>query len=261
MAALMRRIKHIYRSLVDRPYAKHSIIAKQYNIQSILGMGSFGIIYLCEDQKTSTECVLKQMRPSKRQNKDIHSMYHDEADILGSLEHHGIPKLLRTFIFDQHFFFAMEYIDGTNLEDILFHDNYRFSEKEALQLLDRLLNIIEYLHSQEVVHGDIRIPNVMITSHQLYLIDFGLAVSLKNKTGNQITKLIQSDFYDLGDFLLYLLYSSYDTVSKKDKPWKEELNIQNRTEQLINRLLNIESPYPHIQALRQDLHQAIAKFY
>ncbi|WP_347551207.1 protein kinase [Pseudalkalibacillus hwajinpoensis] len=256
-----RRIKHLYQFFVDRPYSPQFLIGNQYEVIRVIGMGSYGITYLCENKQTRGMCVLKQMRPSKLKNRETSSSYQIEAEMLASLEHDGIPKLRDAFHFKNNQFLVMDYIEGINLEDLLFDKHYRFNELESLEFLDYLVDIIAYLHTQKVSHGDIRIPNVMVKNTQLYVIDFGLAVSMKNKSDQEVLELIQKDLYDLGDFLLFLLYSSYDQISRNDSPWTEELTIHYSTEQLIKRLLQIEPAFESIYQVRDQLHKILIEHH
>ncbi|MCA0992173.1 serine/threonine protein kinase [Pseudalkalibacillus hwajinpoensis] len=250
-------MKHLYRFFVDRPYKPQFLIANQYEVKRVIGMGSYGITYLSKNKKTRERCVVKQIRPSKLKNSNT-SFYQMEAEILASLDHGSIPKLHDAFLFNRNQFLVMDYIEGVNLEDLLFDQYNRFNELESLEFLKGLIDIVAYLHMHEISHGDLRIPNVMVKNAQLYVIDFGLAVSLKNKSDQETLELIQKDLYDLGDFLLFLLYSSYDPTSRKDRPWTEELSIHPATEHFIKRLLQIETGFKSIYQVRDYLNKTIS---
>ncbi len=252
-----RRIKHLYQFFVDRPYKPQFLIANQYEVIRVIGMGSYGLTYLCENIETSELCTVKQIRPSKLKNSET-SSYHLEVELLASIDHVGIPKLHDAFHFKSNQFMVMDYIDGVNLEDLLFDKHYRFNELESLGFLNNLVDIIVYLHKHAISHGDLRIPNVMVKNAQLYVIDFGLAVSLKDKSEQEVLELIQKELYDLGDFLLFLLYSSYDQISRKERPWTEELTIHPDTKHLIKRLLQIETGFENIYQLRDHLHKMLS---
>lgn len=260
MIAILHRLKKTYRLLVDRPYRAQSIVADRYRILKILGMGSFGITYLCKDLTSGTNCVLKQMRPSKHKNKSGQQIYHNEISILGSLDHPCIPKLYHHFSYGNHLFYSMEFIDGSNLEDVLFAEQSKFKEKDALLVLKQMLDIMEYLHLRGIVHKDIRIPNMMLSEEKLFLIDFGLAskLGIRAESMEEREELIQDDFYDLGDILLYLLYSSYMSPNKKSRPWTEELILQTSTRHMLERLLAIKEPYKNASEIRKDLSKCVS---
>ncbi|WP_186577900.1 serine/threonine protein kinase [Aquibacillus kalidii] len=249
-------MKRGYRLLVDRHYKKNDLIHNRYKIESFIGIGSYGMTYLCRDSKEDNLCVLKQMTKSKRRQ-EISRVYQKETDILGKLHHPRIPSLLEKFTIDKHDFYTMELIDGENLEEILFYEKGKFNETKCLEMFKELVEITSYIHSKEVVHGDIRIPNVIMKDSALYLIDFGLAEELGNCSRNDKVALLREDYYDLGDFLLFLLYSTYHSSIKRGRSWMEELEIHPKTSHLLKRLLGIEQPYSDTAEVMEDVVQVL----
>ncbi|MGP4041134.1 protein kinase domain-containing protein [Gracilibacillus sp. D59] len=242
-------IKKLWQTLMDKTFSPIHILANRYKVEKVLGEGSYGIVYLCWDLNTSGKCVVKQMRKSKR--KENETMYKQETAVLSILNHPSIPKLMETFTYQNNMFFAMEFIDGENLEDLLFTKKKQYQEKEALLFFKELLEIVQHIHKKGVAHGDIRIPNVIMNNERLFLIDFGLSQNLHKKN-------VQDDFYDLGDFLLFILYSTYDAPSKKNQPWTKELNLQTNTTCILKKLLQIEEPYQNVNDILQDVNHAIS---
>ena len=81
---------------------------------------------------------------------------------------------------------------GDSLEELFSKCNRKFSLKTALMLADQMINRIEYVHSKNFVHRDIKPDNFLIgidkTFKYVYIIDFGLAKKYKDlKTGQHIT--------------------------------------------------------------------------
>lgn len=256
---------------MDRPYRPGTLIFNRYAIVQILGMGSYGITYLCKDQMDGRLCVLKQVKPSKRKGDKGYPVYQRETKILRRLNHPAIPKLYDSFEDRGQLFFTMEYVEGANLEDYLFEQQGSFSEEEALCLVKDVLDIIQYVHEQGIVHRDVRIPNVIKGRDRLYLIDFGLARYL-GESPTSIAKDLEeypmekqlkrevefkSDFYAMGHFLLFLLYSTFDPQEKPPGTWEEELEISEKTRKLIKRLLQMDAPYEDDDQLRRALESAI----
>ncbi|MBM7579668.1 serine/threonine protein kinase [Jeotgalibacillus terrae] len=252
-------IKKARQKIMDHQYLINEVLADRYKIEKVLQNGSYGIIYLCEDLHTGTQCVVKQMRKSK--GKENTENYHQETTILQQLSHPGIPALIETFSFEDKQFFSMEFVEGKNVEDTLFATGQQYTEKECLEIVRKLTGIVCYIHQQGVYHGDIRIPNVLLHHSHLYLIDFGLASNLHTdkRLKKQQALLAQDDFFDVGDFLLFLLYSSYDGKIKKRGSWTEELSLHPQTTLLLKRLLNITEPYQQCEEIQSDLEKAISQ--
>lgn len=272
MKTLLNWLETLYSLCVDRPFRTGTVIAGHYEILLCLGMGSYGISYLCRDRRTGQRCVLKQVKPSKKGSRKGAPIYEYETSLLAALDHPCIPKLLATFRHQGHLFFAMEYMDGKNLEDVLFELGKSFTEREALLVIRELLEIIAYLHERRIIHRDVRIPNVILSQGRLCLIDFGLARYLGDKPTAAADDLgsypsekrlkreiaYKSDFYALGHFLLFLLYSTYETEEDtEERNWDEELSLSPLTKRLLQRLLQDETPYEHVAELRVELEAAI----
>lgn len=256
--------------VLDRPYTCRTILNDQYEIVKVLGMGSYGISYLSRDQKDGKLCVLKQVKPSKKRTKEGLEAFQYETSLLQQLNHPSIPSFYQWFRYRSDYFFSMEYMPGRNFEDLIFEDNVEFSEQQSLHIILKLLSIVEYLHENHVIHRDIRLPNVIIMNGELKLIDFGLARRLGDSSESvcgsdapvekQLRREIncKSDFYALGHFLLFLLYTTYVPChSSNSGGWEEELKLSVWTRNFIRRLLQLDAAYSDIAELRGDLFKAI----
>ncbi|RDW19424.1 protein kinase [Oceanobacillus chungangensis] len=247
---------------MDRPYKVGATINDCYEVRRIIGSGSFGIVYLCKDLRTNDNLVVKQLRPSKQRFKSEIKLFENEIYILRKLDNEYMPRLYEAFLREGSYFYVMTFIDGYDLDEQLFSKKKSFSESESLLFLLQLLELVEYLHERDIYHQDLRIPNILLKINHPYLIDFGLArqvdsTSSSNKNKSLILELKQQDYFDLGDILLFLLYSTYPSKNKKALPWTEELSLNRGTVHLLKRLLKIERPYSNTKEISADLHTAI----
>ncbi|MDF2714474.1 MAG: hypothetical protein K0R28_1399 [Paenibacillus sp.] len=273
------RLKRLREFVLDRPFQPGTIIRGRYSIRQVLGIGSYGISYLCEDTAANRQtCVMKQVKPSKRAGRTGLPVYEREAAVLGKLDHPGIPKLLDRFEERNHLFICMEYKEGRNLEDLIMADGVVFTVPNALQLIKGVAGILEYVHSRHIVHRDVRIPNVILQPDgQTALIDFGLACPVsaggrlpfeeedgsdKYAEEKRIRRkpVFASDFYALGHSLLFLLYTGYEEKSgQAELGWEEELRLHPDVRRFIRRLLQLDQPYDTIAELRNELDELIEK--
>ncbi|MEW9668559.1 serine/threonine protein kinase [Ammoniphilus sp. 3BR4] len=263
LAYLRQWLTEIRSALVDRPLTQGTVLKERYQVIKLLGMGSYGMSYLCLDLQLGTDCVVKQVKPSLRKSEKGLQSYEYETDILNRLRHPAIPAFYERFTHLDHLFYAMEYIPGGNLEDLIFEDQRKFTEREAVELLLQLVEITAYLHEHQLIHRDIRIPNLILYHGQLKLIDFGLARSLQAPEENIADHMIEkqlrrqidvkSDFYAMGHVLLFLLYSNYTAEDEKERSWEEELDLFPITKSILCKLLQIDLPYQEIQELKSDL--------
>jgi len=249
--------KFLLKWIYDRPLEKGALLGDTFRIDKCVGMGGYGIIYKCTNIETGKKVVAKQLRPSKALKKKERLRFLSEMDLLSSLNHKQIPRLLDTIHTNKETFYIMEHVEGLNIEDLLFYKKRTFSELEALRIIDKLLTAVDYLHSENIFHDDIRPPNILLQEDKLFLIDYGLAKKvIDSKTAAERK---QDDFYDIGECLLFLLYSSYTGKRKRKGTWLEELALNEATVKLLKKLLGIEEGYRDVQSVREDVDETIKK--
>jgi casein kinase 1 len=208
-----------------------SKVGGKYILGRKLGSGSFGEIYLAVHEQTGREFAVK-MESSRCKHPQL--LY--EAKLLRHLQ--GATGIANVYYADIEGDFNVMVMDllGPSLEDLFNYCNRKLSLKTVLNLADQMLDRVEYLHSKNFIHRDIKPDNFLVGSGKrnrtLYMIDFGLAKRYrdprthqhipykenKNLTGtaryasvNAHLGLEQSrrdDLESIGYVLLYLLIGS-----------------------------------------------------
>ena len=204
-------------------------------VLSRLGSGRYGVCYLVR-REDGALAVLKRFR---RRDPAEHGW---EAVILSQLRHPAVPELLGVCVLPRHYGFWLEYMPGKSLERLLFRDRRVFSDREIFQIGGQLLDTLAYLHSRGVVHGDVRLANLLWDGERLSLLDFGLS---------RYAGAGPAPEYDLpfaGEVLLYLLYSRYR--GPKDGVWYEQLPLSPGQRDFLRRLMGLEAPFPTLQVLQ-----------
>lgn len=254
--------------LCERRYRPRMMLHDRYEIMRELGMGSYGITYVALDMQTNTQVVIKQMRTTRK--KQIKESFLREATILQHLTHPQIPSLYETFLERGMMHLVMEYIDGETVESLIFEAGKTYMEQEALALLKRVLEVVQFIHEKGIVHRDLRIPNILLKNDRVYIIDFGLARFLGEKPPLADTyplekKLrrdidVKSDIYALGHFLLFLLYSSYEPNTEEERSWEEELSLSVPVRTMLRKMLQIDQPYRDIIELMEEIEQTMERW-
>ncbi len=113
-----------------------------------------------------------------------------EYRILKSLEHNNIIKALEFFHEDDQYALVMEDIGGISLREVF--DKFRGDYARILQLAIQISNALGYIHSQNIVHKDLKPENIVINIAQgsVQIIDFGLASEILNWEQNGNNKKI-----------------------------------------------------------------------
>ncbi|MGL5353315.1 MAG: protein kinase family protein [Clostridium sp.] len=216
-----------------------------YTIEAPIGEGRYGMCFTAYST-SGKKVVIKKFKPKMFKSNSNKNAY--EAIILSNLKDYRVPELLGVINENGFYGFVLELKEGFTVKDMLFKNKHIFSKAEFYQIGLKLIRIIKYLHENNVVHKDIRIPNVMINNDEVYLIDFGLA-----RWHDDIIYPFDIDFSYLGDFLLYILYSSFKSKKKiSRKPWYVELTLTNDQKVFLKKLLGIEIKYKSIQDIEMD---------
>ncbi|MDM5188542.1 protein kinase [Bacillus sp. DX4.1] len=254
----------------DRPLRLGTIVAQRYRIESVIGMGSYGFTYIVNDLQLQEKKVLKQLRQSKQRYSSGRKSFAYEQMILKQLEHREIPSLYDQFIWKKQPFFVMEHMPGKNFEDFIFIEGHVYEEREVFRILYKVLELVGYFHSKGIIHRDLRIPNILMQDDRIFIIDFGLARPMGEKDerasfyeGEQAHMReihYRSDFYALGHFVLFLLYSGYDSAEIEEKPWYEELQLEEYSCEVILRMLQMKQPYyENVQDVMKDVRHVLEK--
>lgn len=213
---------------------------QNYTIESRLGGGRYGVCFLAHD-RDGQKVVLKRFR--KHEFRKNLSDNHHEAVVLSGLDHPAVPKLLGVINARQGYFFVLEYKKGLSLRQLLFSRHHIFSDDEIFRIGAQLADILVYIHSRSVIHGDLSISNIVYDGNRVSLLDFGLA---RYMNASDITPSL--DHACFGNVLLYLLYSGYS--GKKYGAWYEELDLDKDRAHFLKRLLQIEEGFADTEKMR-----------
>jgi formylglycine-generating enzyme required for sulfatase activity/predicted Ser/Thr protein kinase len=156
----------------------------RYEIIEVLGNGGFGITHKATDtQKPSKPiCVVKELLP-QHHNTFAANFFEKEARILEVLGTHSqIPHLLAYFEENQKFYIVQEFIQGQCLDKEIIPGK-RLSEGYVAKLLQDVLEVLAFVHQQQVIHRDIK-PQNLIRRQQdgkVCLIDFGIVKEIASQ--------------------------------------------------------------------------------
>lgn len=156
------------------------LLGGRYQVVDILGTGGFGQTYVAQDihRPGNPQCVVKHLKPASSNSSFLQNarrLFQSEAQTLERLgDHEQIPRLLAYFEENQEFYLVQDFIQGHPLSVELLPGRC-WSESRVYQMLIEVLDILEYVHSQGVIHRDIK-PNNLIQRQEdgkLVLVDFG----------------------------------------------------------------------------------------
>lgn len=163
----------------------------RYRITQALPPGGFGLTYIAEDIKRpgNPPCVVKQLWPLRNDPSTLQisrRLFKTEAETLERLGHHDqIPRLFAYFEDNQEFYLVQEFIPGQTLDKILLMGQPLPSD-QVLNHLTQVLEILVFVHGQQVIHRDIKPSNLIRrqTDGKIVLIDFGAVKEVVSQTLN-----------------------------------------------------------------------------
>jgi CHASE2 domain-containing sensor protein len=162
-----------------------TLLKGQYRIKKVLGSGGFGKTYIANDTRRRQTCVVKHFQPTLRDESVLYTarrLFKAEAQTLGQLgSHERIPGLVDFFEEQQEFYLVQEFIDGTPLDQRI-KAGKLMDEAEVVRFLIDVLEILSFVHSNQVIHRDIK-PNNLIQRNdgRFVLIDFGAVKALQTE--------------------------------------------------------------------------------
>ena len=150
-----------------------------YRILGVLGAGNMGAVHLARQESMDRLVALKVLPPQRvRQRPDYADMFLREARSVAVLDHPGIIRVHDAGSIDHDhqplLYFAMEYVDGESLQQVLDREGACDAERIATVMGD-MAGILAYAARKELVHRDIKPGNLMLSREgRVKLADFGL---------------------------------------------------------------------------------------
>ena len=168
----------------------------RYTVEGVLGQGGFGITYLGMDELHKKKVAIKEFFPQGIVTRNIE--YEDTVTVtlVGEKENYdkgkerflkeaqtmamfskdkGIVKALDFFEINNTAYIVMEYLEGVTLKQYL-RENERIDAEDLVELLVPLIEALDEIHSQGLIHRDISPDNIMVLPDgRIKLMDFGAA--------------------------------------------------------------------------------------
>ncbi|MDH3522373.1 MAG: serine/threonine protein kinase [Acidobacteriota bacterium] len=153
----------------------------RYLIERQLGRGAMGVVYLASDPVIGRRIALKVLRldlPGAEESSErLRSRFQREAQSAGILSHPNIVTVYDAIeqTEDGALCIAMEYVEGTNLSDLL-RKPEPLAPDLVLDLAAQIADALEYAHGEGVIHRDVKPANVIVTPNgRVKITDFGIA--------------------------------------------------------------------------------------
>ena len=151
----------------------------RYYITRVIKEGGQGAVFeaIGDDGRIYAIKQMLDRFTDPRERDEAIARFEAEAKILERLRHPRIPRVYADFKDEGYHYLAMDFVRGSDLEDIIRRERY-IPEERALQWADQICDVLEYLHQQKppIIFRDMKPSNIMIEPDgNVKLIDFGIA--------------------------------------------------------------------------------------
>ena len=146
----------------------------QLDVLELLGFGGMGCVYKARQPNLDRIVALKILSPEAAQDSAFAKRFAQEARSLARLNHPNIVSVYDFGLAGPYYYFIMEFVDGVNLREMT--HTRRLEPKEALAIIPKICEALQYAHDEGVVHRDIKPENILVDRKgRVKIADFGIA--------------------------------------------------------------------------------------
>ena len=147
-----------------------------YYIDRELGRGGMAIVYHAVDERNGAEIALKILSPNHAHNPVLVRRFRQEAENALRMRHPNIVRAFESGEIEKTPYIALNFATQGTLSNLLKQRKEPLPLDEAVQILRRIALALDYAHSRNVLHRDVKPSNILIgPSGQFWLSDFGVA--------------------------------------------------------------------------------------
>ncbi|XP_032984000.1 serine/threonine-protein kinase H1 isoform X4 [Rhinolophus ferrumequinum] len=154
-------------------------VTAKYDIKALIGRGSFSRVVRVEHRTTRQPYAIKMIETKYREGREV---CESELRVLRRVRHANIIQLVEVFETQERVYMVMELATGGELFDRIIAKG-SFTERDATQVLQMVLDGVRYLHALGITHRDLKPENLLYyhpgTDSKIIITDFGLASARK----------------------------------------------------------------------------------
>jgi eukaryotic-like serine/threonine-protein kinase len=259
------------------------IIGERYEIVALLGEGGFSRTYLANDlSQSGVQYAVKHFTFSSTKPSAVTTakqLFQREVNILKKLNGHPhIPSFFEYVEEHQEFYLIQQYIQGNTLSEKI-ESRTKLEEAEVIKIVDKLINILLFVHENSIIHRDIKPDNIIIDRNDnVFLIDFGAVkefIAHNTRLQKPGTKIytqgyapleqmrgypqFNSDIYALGmtaiEALTGLEPQALTLDSLGEVVWRDKAEVSDWLASILSKMVRYEFSlrYQSVEEVRQDL--------
>ncbi|KAM8920978.1 serine/threonine-protein kinase PAK 6 [Pelodytes ibericus] len=139
-----------------------------------IGEGSTGVVCIAREKHSGRQVAVKMMDLRKQQRREL---LFNEVVIMRDYQHANVVEMYKSYLVGEELWVLMEFVQGGALTDIV--SQTRLNEEQIATVCKSVLQALEYLHSQGVIHRDIKSDSILLTlDGRVKLSDFGFCAQI-----------------------------------------------------------------------------------
>ncbi|CAM5151332.1 unnamed protein product [Natator depressus] len=139
-----------------------------------IGEGSTGIVCIAREKHSGRQVAVKMMDLRKQQRREL---LFNEVVIMRDYQHINVVEMYKSYLVGEELWVLMEFLQGGALTDIV--SQIRLNEEQIATVCESVLQALGYLHSQGVIHRDIKSDSILLTlDGRVKLSDFGFCAQI-----------------------------------------------------------------------------------
>ncbi|KAL1132633.1 hypothetical protein AAG570_010585 [Ranatra chinensis] len=156
---------------------------RKYTKMEKIGQGASGTVYTAIDASTGTEVAIKQMNLSQQPKKEL---IINEILVMRENKHPNVVNYLDSYLVAEELWVVMEYLPGGSLTDVV--TETCMDEGQIASVCREVLQALEFLHSNQVIHRDIKSDNILLgLDGSVKLTDFGFCAQISPEQSKRTT--------------------------------------------------------------------------
>jgi serine/threonine protein kinase len=175
-----------------------STLGGRYYVRRLCGEGAMGRVYEAHHVDIGRRVAIKVLHAGFHTSADLVERFRREARAASKIGHANIVDVTDSGTTpDGAFYFVMEYLDGTNLEELI-DGNGPLPVERALLIAAQIARALEAAHAADVIHRDLKPANIMLVNRKgeddfVKVLDFGISKDLELAAGDRRVALTRPD--------------------------------------------------------------------